>query len=1179
MCTWTGSCLSFGLVLCTSLLGFGSPMAAQRVVSTRDGINDTRSTIDALLAHRVTIALDDVSRDRAIDAVARNAKIVIQYRGQLLRTYSDPVTIRVVDAPLGVVLERILSGTPLRVSSDGVGHLTIVDSETALGTDSVTARGVVAGRVVDSATGRGLSGATIKVVGTKLSAVTSDSGGFTLKAVPLGERVLAVRLFGYKMAERAITLADTGRVTVRIRLASVSTVLSGVVTTATGTQRRLEVGNDIAVLNVDSIRQVAPITTVTDILESRVPGLTVVHSSGAPGDPARIRLRGTSSITGNNDPIIIVDGIRVYSAQSDPRTANTAGSGVTAKGANGVILQVPNNYAAPSPLDQIDPNSIETIEVLKGPSASSLYGSDAANGVIVITTKKGRSGPTHWTTMLDQGLSLYPGSFPEQTLRWGHNNHDGGFIIAQGTIPSPLCDITGNAGNASTSASCNTVDSITHLQVLNYPRWSPVGHGSNTDASVSVSGGVSALTYALTGSGGTTQGYLKLPDALADAFRQVHGYDAPGWAKRPNQFTTWGGSGQLSAQLASNATVTLQSNILHGFQSHTSLEKMIPTFQTAIDTSCALGSCGGYSDLRTINAYERATDEQLTFTNALNSSWSPMPWLPITATAGISVNTGHDVSVLPRDIVLARGITLANGQSDTLGRYGVSQKSSLAKTLNVSTTIPGWRGRLRTAFGVNVYALNTSDLSSARDTLAIGVTDPGTLATSSQSALQSATYGWFFEPRVTLSQRFYLTPGFRLDGGNANGGNASASGLPKSLSFAALFPKVNFSWIALDRQDANAAPFLGVLTLLRPRLALGSAGVQPTPGERLRLVGAYRPFSNNTDTLGLQTLGNTQLRPERSVEIEGGFDAEAWHNRANLTMTFSRKVQHDAILPIQLAPSVYGEGVEFNVNIGEVQNTGAELTASVTPIVGAMVNWTVSGNFSYNNNKIVRLDPQSTPLLNGGGGVGISGAGEVAGVEVPWVVVGYPINGRWDRPVLGYADANGDGIIQESEIRLGDTAVYLGRPDPAVTASVSTDVTLFRGRLGVHASFAHQGNFSQLNTASSSFSVANDSTATTGQQACYVASLTGLTAACLAQTVSYWEFQSVSVGYNVPRRIAAYFHAPWMRVALQGSNLALWSNYRGKDPNVNAFPNSNGLADAGQQARPRTWSLQVTLGN
>ena len=111
---------------------------------------------------------------------------------------------------------------------------------------------------------------------------------------------------------------------VHITLIPVATVLSGVVTTASGLQRKIEVGNDITTINVDSVMRIAPITSVTDLLETRVPGLTVMHTSGVPGDPSRLRLRGAGSASLNNDPILVVDGVRAYAAQSDGRNDNLA---------------------------------------------------------------------------------------------------------------------------------------------------------------------------------------------------------------------------------------------------------------------------------------------------------------------------------------------------------------------------------------------------------------------------------------------------------------------------------------------------------------------------------------------------------------------------------------------------------------------------------------------------------------------------------------------------------------------------------------------------------------------------------------------------------------------------------------------------------------------------------------
>jgi hypothetical protein len=300
-----------------------------------------------------------------------------------------------------------------------------------------------------------------------------------------------------------------------------------------------------------------------------------------------------------------------------------------------------------------------------------------------------------------------------------------------------------------------------------------------------------------------------------------------------------------------------------------------------------------------------------------------------------------------------------------------------------------------------------------------------------------------------------------------------------------------------------------------------------------------------------------------------------------LEFTHARQRQHDAIISAPLAPSVYGTGQSIKLNIGEIRTLSTEFRASAVPVTNALVRWAVGGNLTLKDSKVLKLDQRSTALLIGGD----NGGEDV--IQGSKIAVGYPLFGRWAKPILGYSDANGDGIIELNEIRVGDTSVFLGRQDPGVVAAINTDLTLFHGRLGVHANFVHQSDYSQLNGASlrngPSLSAANDVDATFAQQAAYVAALGGsngpLTEYGLAQTVSYWRFESLSLNYNVPTAIARRFRAPVMSIALQGSNLKLWSNYRGKDPNVNALPNGNLAMDGGQLPQPRMWSVQIQLGN
>jgi TonB-dependent SusC/RagA subfamily outer membrane receptor len=229
-------------------------------------------------------------------------------------------------------------------------------------------------------------------------------------------------------------------------------------------------------LNVDSIRRDAPISTVTDLLEGRVPDLVVTRGSGAPGSPSRIRIRGISSINGSNDPIIIVDNVRVYSEQTS--------------GARG-----DNAYSV---LDNIDVNTIESIDVLKGPSASALYGSDAANGVIVIKTKHGSAGPTRWTLSTDQTRTSQPGHFRNSAYLEGVSN-SGGF-------PGQCLP------DLKPGSSCNDLRVIRYNPLSN-DRTTVLGNGYYQKYNLSVAGGTPVVRYFLSAGLSADQGLLKMSDA------------------------------------------------------------------------------------------------------------------------------------------------------------------------------------------------------------------------------------------------------------------------------------------------------------------------------------------------------------------------------------------------------------------------------------------------------------------------------------------------------------------------------------------------------------------------------------------------------------------------------------------------------------------------------------------
>src|SRR6185312_14104878 len=168
-----------------------------------------------------------------------------------------------------------------------------------------------------------------------------------------------------------------------------------------------------------------------------------------------------------------------------------------------------------------------------------------------------------------------------------------------------------------------------------------------------------------------------------------------------------------------------------------------------------------------------------------------------------------------------------------------------------------------------------------------------------------------------------------------------------------------------------------------------------------------------TPAVCLQSLGNTLLRPERSSELEGGFDADFWHNRLSLTVSQYNKTRHDAILSVPVAPSVYsfGDVASIQTNIGVIRNMGTEITAVATILENASVRWAMNGMLSRNTNQVVRLNKgQSTIVLNGQG---------INSIQTR-VEAGYPLFAVFARPIVAYGDANHNGVIEPTEIRYAD---------------------------------------------------------------------------------------------------------------------------------------------------------------
>src|SRR5436309_119743 len=241
----------------------------------------------------------------------------------------------------------------------------------------------IAGQVSDQATGNPLAGARITIQRTALVTSSNAEGRYTLRNVPAGAITVRATFIGYAAATRGLTVAPGEAATADLALKLTPYTLDAVVSTVSGDQTRKETPNAISNVRTASLVQTRPITNMNDLLGARVPGVEVLPGN-ITGAGARVRIRGTSSLSLNNEPIYVIDGVRMESANNS--------SSIGIGGTN------------PSRVNDIDPNEIESYDVVKGPAASTLYGTAATNGVVVIKTKRGTPGPARFNVFAETGI-------------------------------------------------------------------------------------------------------------------------------------------------------------------------------------------------------------------------------------------------------------------------------------------------------------------------------------------------------------------------------------------------------------------------------------------------------------------------------------------------------------------------------------------------------------------------------------------------------------------------------------------------------------------------------------------------------------------------------------------------------------------------------------------------------
>ncbi|TMA83623.1 MAG: SusC/RagA family TonB-linked outer membrane protein, partial [Deltaproteobacteria bacterium] len=324
----------------------------------------------AVFRKTISVDLKDVPLGEALSTIAQQAGLRLTYSAAVV-PLDARVTFSASNLTVGAVLSAVLYDTGVDVLLTSNGQAALVKRGALDGFQG----GTVTGRVTDSLSGQGIAVATITVVGTVRSARSAEDGRYQITDVPAGEHSVRAIRIGYTAVTKPVTVLPDQEAALDFALTPQATQLEEVVAIGYGTAQRRELTGAVSSVTAEQVGS-APVTSLDEALLGRAAGVEVVTSSGQPGAGVMVRIRGGNSIAAGNDPLYVVDGVPVTTNLQDATTGSLLGEGM--RGVN--------------PISGLNPSDIESIEVLKDAAAGAIYGARAANGVVLITTKHGRTG-------------------------------------------------------------------------------------------------------------------------------------------------------------------------------------------------------------------------------------------------------------------------------------------------------------------------------------------------------------------------------------------------------------------------------------------------------------------------------------------------------------------------------------------------------------------------------------------------------------------------------------------------------------------------------------------------------------------------------------------------------------------------------------------------------------------
>jgi len=1050
------------------------------------------------------------------------------------------------------------------------------------------ATGIVEGRVIEQGSGRPLASAQVFVAGTTVGTITAPNGTYRIIGVPARTVEVRARLIGFSPMNKQATVTAGQTATVNFDMAVSALQLEQVVVTGSGQAVEVKrLGNTVATVQVP---QNQPISTPSELLQGREPGLVGLPSSGLTGEGTRIRIRGNASLSMSNEPIVFVDGIRINS-KGDFGTNVGAGGG-----------------GAPSRLDDIDPNSIERVEILKGAAAATLYGTEASNGVIQIFTKKGQSGAPRWNIQLEQAASNYEKSRVKTA-----------YGVAR---PAQITANNLNAFYGRTIAPYEILSSDWPTRLM--------GTGAGTVAAGTVDGGTDRFTYFVSGRYAYENGPMQGEDIgpARDINRRVAGTMNTGLVAT-NKLRLNFRAGFVDA----HQETPNNNNNIYGVTSLAMFGK--PELATCNASAVkspgvctGAGNSAGNAAFMTVREALQAITQQDAgrFTGVFESQYTPWTNLNFTGTFGIDATDerAFDFREFGHNIDKFTGLD-NNGDRDYDAirdrQYTVDVKSAWnwkpMSTLS-SDFVAGLQGFIER---VNQIGGFNADFPGP----GLEVIGAGSTPTINESFSSTVNGGFFAQDQLGWKDWVFLTVGGRYDYSSAFGENAGG----------VFYPKASISVVPSDLSGWGSP--LGINTF-RVRGAIGQSGRQPGAFDKFT---TYQPLATPLGSgLVPANLGNPNLKPEVSTEIEGGFEVGLLDNKLGLDFTYWDRKVKDVLVSKQF-PLSGGFQQRQLANIGELAANGYDVSVKAFVVNTARYSLDLFANTAYIKQEVVSLG--GAPPIKVGGSYPRYRNYIIAG-QPPGALLGAKLVQSCSARPAGktytclnpgeYAyDTNADGKPDtEAQLRAylasprtltilnplrvdedGDNDFldhYDGKPYPDFQGAFGANLTVMRNWKVTTLFEYRQGDYTVTNltdafrnanpligrntirAAKAEAAIENpassvDDRLQAAKDWLSLKALSPYDGLNQGEDGAFVRMRELSLTYTAPSDLAARLGVKSLALTGSGRNLFLWTKYSGTDPEVNAIGRQSGggrdqnfldAVDAFGWPIARRFSINVRVG-